>query len=134
MPAFLSLVTANRQRGILVQHVEEHMPVRGQLGRCDLRAQCERAQLADSCADASELQGQALGLQAEPEHVRRGMDSMSRRHVRNIPEPHGHLLAIAAERLAGPYPEHGAEPSPVLQLEPHLGESLGVEARVYAFL
>src|SRR5262245_56193411 len=44
--------------------------------------------------------------------------------VRHGTEPHGDLLPIAAERLAGAQAEPGSRPAPAVELELDLGEGL----------
>jgi hypothetical protein len=47
---------------------------------------------------------------------------------------HRDLLAVAAQRLAGPEPEDGAGPAPVVQREVHFGEGLRAALRIHAIL
>src|SRR6516225_2302665 len=94
----------------------------------------ERNQRVSPRAGTGQLQCHAFGLKPEPEHIGSCLSLTLEGEVGYGPEVHGDLLAIAAQRLAGPEPEHRAGPAPVVQLQVHFGEGLSAARRVYAVL
>src|SRR6185312_4599442 len=102
-PGLLGLITADRQRGVLVQHVEQQRAVGRQARRRQLRIQRDRGQDATLPADGVELEADALRVQPETEHV--GCYLGRHRQMRHLPEPDRYLFAVAVDSLSGAEPE-----------------------------
>jgi hypothetical protein len=80
------------------------------------------------------VQRHGLRLETEAQHVGNGRDVPGEWQVRHGPEVDGDLLAVGPQCLAGPQAEDRPWPAPIVELEQHLSERLGVALWVDALL
>src|SRR5215471_7887580 len=103
-PRLFSLIAADREGSVAVEHVQEQPPVSGQRGRFELGREGQGLQGARVTADAHQLQDDAFWFELEPEHVRLCLAAQAlgkQRKVWHRPKVHGDFHPIPAECLAG---------------------------------
>src|SRR6516225_5106633 len=96
--------------------------------------ECEWHERASPRAGTGQLQDHAFGFKPEAEHIGSCPSLVLEWQVGYGPEVHGNLLAVTAQRLAGPEPEDRASPAPVVQLEVHFSEGLRAMFRLHSLL